>query len=70
MKGVEICRTNINLNQFYQLSASALQNYNKTFATSEDSDQPARPRRQIRVFADQMCLLQPPAYPNGINENP
>ena len=34
--------------------------YNKTSATSEDSDQPAHPRSLIRVFADRMCLLQPP----------
>ena len=38
--------------------------YNKTFATSEDSDQPKHPRSLIRVFADCMCLLQPPGYPN------
>ena len=37
--------------------------YNKTCATSEDSDQPAHPRRLIRVFADRMCLLQTPCYP-------
>ena len=34
--------------------------YNKTCATSEDSDQPAHPRSLIRVFVDPMCLLQPP----------
>ena len=32
-------------------------------ATSEDSDQPAHLRSLIRVFADRMCLLQPPGYP-------
>ena len=32
-------------------------------ATSEDSYQPAHPRSLIRVFADRMCLLQPPGYP-------
>ena len=37
--------------------------YNKTCATSEDSDQPAHPRRLMRVFTDRMCLLQPPGYP-------
>ena len=37
--------------------------YNKTCATSEDSGQPAHPRRLIRVLADRMCLLQPPGYP-------
>ena len=33
--------------------------YNKNYATSEDSKQPAHPRSQIRVFADRMCILQP-----------
>ena len=37
--------------------------YDKTCATSEDSDQPAHPRRLIRVLADRMCLLQPQGYP-------
>ena len=37
--------------------------YNNTCATSEDSDQPAHPRILIRVFADRMCLLQPPDCP-------
>ena len=37
--------------------------YNKTCATSEDSDQPAHPRSLIRVFADRICLLQPVGYP-------
>ena len=37
--------------------------YNKTCATSEDSDQPAHPRSLISVFADRMYLLQPPGYP-------
>ena len=31
--------------------------YNKTSATSEDSDQTAPTRSLIRVFADRMCLL-------------
>ena len=30
--------------------------YNKTCARSEDSVQPAHPRRLIRVFADRMCF--------------
>ena len=37
--------------------------YGKACATSEDSDQPAHPRSLIRVFADRMCLLQPPGDP-------
>ena len=36
--------------------------YNKTCATSEDSDQPAHPHRLIRGFANRMCPLQPPGY--------
>ena len=39
--------------------------YNKTCATSEDSDQPANPRSLIRVFAVSMCLLQTSGYPNN-----
>ena len=38
--------------------------YNKTCATRQDSDQPAHPRSLIRVFADRICLLQPPDYSN------
>ena len=43
------------------------QRYSKTKvtirrATSEDSDQPAHPRSLIRIFADRMCLLQPPGF--------
>ena len=37
--------------------------YSKTCTTSEDSDQSAHPRKLITVFADRMCLLQPPGYP-------
>ena len=37
--------------------------YNKTCATSVDSDQHAHPRSLIRVFADHMCFVQPPGYP-------
>ena len=36
--------------------------YNKTCATSEDSDQPLHPCSLIRLFADHMCLLQPLDY--------
>ena len=43
--------------------------YNKTCATSEDSDQTARMRSLISVFADRMCLLQPVCIQRGINEN-
>ena len=34
--------------------------YNKTCTTSEDLDQPVHPRSLIRIFANRMCLLQPP----------
>ena len=44
--------------------------YNKTCATSEDSDQPAHLRSLIRVFADRMCLLQPPGYPKRDKQIP
>ena len=37
--------------------------YNRTCATSEDSDQLTGPRSMIRIFDDSMCLLQPPDYP-------
>ena len=37
--------------------------YNKSCATGEDSNQTAHPHGLIRVFADHMCLLQPPACP-------
>ena len=36
--------------------------YNKTCATSEDSDQPTHPRRLIKVFVDRMCLLRLPGF--------
>ena len=45
-------------------------NYNKTCASSEDSDQPAHPRSLIRVFADRMCLLQPPGHPKRDKQEP
>ena len=37
--------------------------YNKTCATSGDSDQTAHPRSLIGIFVDRMCLVQPPGYP-------
>ena len=37
--------------------------YNKTCATSQDSDQPVPPCNLIRVLTNRMCLLQPPGYP-------
>ena len=36
--------------------------YNKTCATSKDSDQTAPPLSLIKVFSDRMCILQPPDY--------
>ena len=50
--------------------AGARQTYNKTCATSEDSDQPAHPHSLVRVFADRMCLLQPPGYHNRDKQEP
>ena len=44
--------------------------YNKTYATSEDSDQPAHPRSLIRVFADRIWLLQPSSYPKRDKQKP
>ena len=44
--------------------------YNKACATSENSDQPAHPRSLIRVFADRICLLQPPGYPKREKRDP
>ena len=40
--------------------------YNKTCATSEDSDQPAHPRRLIRVFADHNVPSADPSYPKRV----
>ena len=37
-----------------------IKTYNKSCAINDDSNQPADPRSLIRVFADRMCLLQPP----------
>ena len=39
-------------------------------ATSEDSDQTAHSRSLIRVFADRMCLLQPPGCPKRDKREP
>ena len=36
---------------------------NKTFETSDDSDQSAHLHILIRVFADRMCLRQPQGHP-------
>ena len=45
--------------------------YNKTWATIEDSDQPAHPRSLIRVYTDRNCLLQLPGYiQRAIKKNP
>ena len=44
------------------IEAAHDKSYNETRATSEDSDQPAHTRSLIRVFADRMRLLHPPAY--------
>ena len=44
--------------------------YNKTCATSEDSDQPAHLYSLIRVFSDSMCILQPPGYPKRDKQEP
>ena len=44
--------------------------YNKTCATSEESDQPAHLCSLIRVFADGMSLLQPLGYPKRNKKEP
>ena len=44
--------------------------YNKTCAISEDSDQTAHSRSLIWVFADRICILQPPAYPKRGEQEP
>ena len=48
---------------YMQFESAHEETYNKTYATSEDSDQTAHPRSLIRVFSDRMCLLQPTCYP-------
>ena len=44
--------------------------YDKTCATSKDSDQPVHLRNLIRVFTGHMCLLLPPGYPKGDEREP
>ena len=44
--------------------------YNKTCATSENTDQTAHPRSLIIVFADRLCLLQPPGHPKRDKREP
>ena len=44
--------------------------YNKTCATSKDSDQPALLYSLIRAFPDCMYLLQPPGYPKRDKQEP
>ena len=41
----------------YIIDSTHDKTYNKTCATSEDSDQPAHPRSLIRVFANRNCLI-------------
>ena len=55
------CSKEVDLLQFF-FELSHDKTFNKTWSTSEDSDQPAHPRRLIRVFADRRCLLQLPYY--------
>ena len=43
--------------------------FNKTCATSKDSDQTAHPRSLIRVFASRM-FLQLPGYPKRVKREP
>ena len=45
-----------------RIDAAYNKTYNITCATSKDSDQPAHLQNLIRIFADCMCLLQPPDY--------
>ena len=53
------------INAFYQplFEPDHDKTYNKTCATSKDSDQPAHLHTLIRVLADHICLLQPSGYP-------
>ena len=44
--------------------------YNKTCATSKDSDQPAHSCCLVRVFTDRMCLIYPPTYPKTDKREP
>ena len=54
-------KTFIALDKIYETAHGKTNN--KTCATSEDSDQTARLRSLIRVFADRMCFLLSPGYP-------
>ena len=51
------------IEQIFEIEPTHDKTYNKTCATSEDSDQPAHLRSLIRVFADRTCLVQPSGYP-------
>ena len=42
----------------------------KTCAIIENSGQPAHSRSLIRVFADRVCVLQPPSYPQRDKREP
>ena len=53
--------TNIKMDLF-KFEPAHNKTYNKTYATSEDSDQPVHLHSLLRVFTDCMCLLQPPGY--------
>ena len=44
--------------------------YNKTCATSKNSDQPAHQHSLIRVFADHISFLQPTGYPKRNKHEP
>ena len=50
------------LNSVYTICAAHDKTYNKTCATSKGLDQPVHLSSRS-VFADPMCLLQPPGYP-------
>ena len=65
MRSVVKCFSSYILNLFYELTCEPVHDklYNKTRATSKDSDQAAHSRSLIRVFADRICLLQPLGYP-------
>ena len=53
-----------------QIKVSAWQAYNKTCATSEDSDQPAHTCSLIRTFSDCVSLLHLLAIQREMNKNP
>ena len=54
------CKNSFSVSRIYESAHD--KTYNKSCATSEDSDHPAHPRSLIRVLADRMFLLQPPGY--------